>query len=98
MPRIASATAYSVQVITPRQIRAARALLGLKQVELAAAAGISVQAVKLLETGKTDPRVSTLSAIETALSNAGVTFIDASEDGGVGVRLNEIERKEPREI
>jgi predicted transcriptional regulator len=87
MPLIAAATAYSLQVITPRQIRAARALLGLKQADLAAAAGLSVQAVKLLENGKTDPRVSTLSAIERALTGAGVTFIDADRNGGVGVRL-----------
>ena len=90
MNLIVSVTAYSAQVINPHQIRAARALLGLKQAELAAMAGISVQAVKLLEAGKTDPRVSTLAAIERALTEAGVTFIDADGEGGVGVRLNRL--------
>jgi len=75
-------------MITPAQIRAARALIGWKQTELAAAAGLSEMSVKNIERGSTDPRVSTLEAIRQALEAAGVIFIP-SNGNGPGVRLRE---------
>jgi transcriptional regulator with XRE-family HTH domain len=80
---------YAVRVITPAQTRAARALLGWTQTELAAAAGLGVVAVKSFERGRSDPRFSTLTKIQHALDAAGVIFFDAGEsrDGGPGVRL-----------
>ena len=86
---IAAAFSYAARVITPAQIRAARALLGWTQAELAAAAGIGVVAVKLFERGRSDPRSSTVAKIEQALDAAGVIFFDAGEnrDGGPGLRL-----------
>jgi transcriptional regulator with XRE-family HTH domain len=69
------------------QIRAARALIGLKQAELAKAAGLSTTAIKNIETGQTDAKQSTIRRIEDALRERGVAFFEADQDGGPGVRL-----------
>ncbi len=73
-------------MIKSAQIRAGRSLVGLKQVDVAKSAGISLTAYNNIETGKSDPRASTLEAIQSALETAGVEFIPAN-GGGVGVRL-----------
>jgi predicted transcriptional regulator len=73
-------------MITPRQIRAARALLGWSQQQLADKAIVSLNAVARLETGNADSRVSTITAIQKALSRAGIEFLDADQKGE-GVRL-----------
>jgi len=73
-------------MITPRQIRAARALLNWSQQELADKAIVSLNALARLERGTVDPRMSTLAAVEKALARAGVEFIPAA-DKGEGVRL-----------
>lgn len=75
-----------VAMITPRQIRAARALLGWSQQQLADKAIVSLNAVTRLEKGKVDSRLSTLAAIQKALTKAGVEFI-AADQKGEGVRL-----------
>lgn len=76
-------------MISPAQIRAARALIGWKQTDLASASGVSEMSVKNIERGVTDPRASTLQALQSALEDAGVVFLDAGtvRDGGPGVRL-----------
>jgi transcriptional regulator with XRE-family HTH domain len=78
-------------MITPGQIRAARGLLGWTQAQLAKEAGLSEVAVKNLERGRSDPRASTLAAIQEAFSRAGVVFLDPGDtrNGGPGVRLRE---------
>lgn len=58
--------AYRARMITREQIRAARGLLGWTQAELAKAAGLYEVAVNKLERGRTDARVSTLTAIQEA--------------------------------
>lgn len=75
-----------VIMITSRQIRAARALLDWSQQQLADKAIVSLNALARLESGKVDPRASTLEAIETALSKAGIEFIPRDAKGE-GVRL-----------
>lgn len=75
-----------VVMITPRQIRAARALLGWSQQELADKAIVSLNAVARLEKGAVDSRVSTVSAIQKALTKAGIEFLP-SDAKGEGVRL-----------
>jgi transcriptional regulator with XRE-family HTH domain len=70
----------------PRQIRAARALLGWSQQQLADKATVSLNAVTRLEKGKVDSRVSTISAIEKTLLRAGVEFLPPGEKGE-GVRM-----------
>ncbi len=73
-------------MITARQIRAARALLGWSQQQLADKAIVSLNALARLENGSVDSRVSTLQAVEKALMKAGVEFLSAGEKGE-GVRL-----------
>lgn len=87
--RAATAT-YLAAMITPAQIRAARALIGWKQADLAAASGISEISVKNIERGATDPRGSTLAALQNAFTKAGVVFLDPGDtrNGGHGVRLS----------
>ncbi|WP_316193262.1 MULTISPECIES: multiprotein-bridging factor 1 family protein [unclassified Bradyrhizobium] len=73
-------------MITSRQIRAARALLGWSQQELADKAIVSLNAVARLEGGVVDSRISTVQAVQDALVKAGVEFLDADQKGE-GVRL-----------
>jgi len=73
-------------MITSRQIRAARALLGWSQERLADKAIVSLNALARLEKGGVDSRVSTVLAIQKALAKAGVEFLDADQKGE-GVRL-----------
>jgi len=87
---LASTRNDTERVISPAQVRAARALLQMKQVDLAAASGLSLQAIKNFERGTTDARGTTFQRIERALREAGVVFVDDGEvsaSGGPGVRL-----------
>jgi transcriptional regulator with XRE-family HTH domain len=78
-------------MISGKQIRAARALLGWKQRELAAVAGLSEVSIKNAEREVVDSRGSTLNAIQRAFDRAGVVFLDTGDtrNGGRGVRLKE---------
>jgi transcriptional regulator with XRE-family HTH domain len=69
------------------QLRAARALTGLSQPEVAEAAGVSVPTLKRAEAGGTI-KVSddTIAAIARALEKAGVEFIPGN-GGSAGVRM-----------
>ena len=77
-------------LITPSQIRAARAMINVKQRELAKSAGISLATLNNIERGVGDPRSSTLEAIEHALSAAGITFAD--DDRSESVELIRLAR------
>lgn len=81
-----------MSVLTAAQCRAARALIGISQPDLAAASQVSQATIANFERGARAPFDRTLRDIRTALETAGVIFID--ENGqGPGVRL----RKEPTE-
>jgi len=75
--------------IAGAQLRAARALLGWSQTELANQAGMSLPTVKRVETDW-GPKVSEKArlALQRALVQGGVEFIDQN-GGGPGVRLTE---------
>ncbi|MDX0065934.1 helix-turn-helix domain-containing protein [Sinorhizobium meliloti] len=75
-------------MITPAQIKAARAMLDWKQTDLAAAAGLSEMSVKNVEKGQKDSRMSTIQSIRSALEAAGIIFIDQNGNGP-GVRLRD---------
>lgn len=62
-------------MITIEQIKAARALLSWDQSDLAKAAGISIPALSNLERGAVTPRFKTIEAIQNALENAGIEFL-----------------------
>jgi transcriptional regulator with XRE-family HTH domain len=76
-------------MITAGQIRAARALIGWRQLDLAKKSGVSEITLKNIERGHTDPRSSTLARIQQAFEHAGVVFLDPGDvrDGGEGIRL-----------
>jgi CheY-like chemotaxis protein/DNA-binding Xre family transcriptional regulator len=74
-------------MIVVEQIRGARAMLGMKQGDLARQAGISVSTLNNIERGvQTDPKISTLRAIQHALEQDGIEFTD-SDAGRVGIFL-----------
>lgn len=66
-------------MISIDQIKAARALLNLKQSDIAKTAGLSLTSLNNIERGVTSPRVTTLKSIKAALEQSGVEFI--SQDG-----------------
>jgi transcriptional regulator with XRE-family HTH domain len=79
-------------VITAGQIRAARALLGMDQRALAAAASLSVPTIQRMEASKGVVRghVDSLMKLISALDAAGLELIAegaVSQGGGRGVRL-----------
>jgi predicted transcriptional regulator len=84
----------SILKVSIRQIKAARALLGWSQEELAAAANVSVPTIKRLEAqeGSLGGRTNTGNKIKTAIENAGVEFIDEN-GGGAGVRMKKSSKK-----
>jgi transcriptional regulator with XRE-family HTH domain len=64
-------------MVTPEQIKAARALLRMEQDELARRAGVSVTTIRRLEAAKGDYAVAeeTAGGVQNALQEAGVEFI-----------------------
>jgi transcriptional regulator with XRE-family HTH domain len=75
-------------MITVRQVKAARALLGWSQSDLATHSQISEPTIARLESsdGVLGGRADTAEKIQQALQVAGVEFIDEN-GGGPGVRL-----------
>lgn len=76
-------------VVTKKQIRAARALLGWTQQDLADRAGTAKQTVVDFERGQRNTYPRTVADIRRTLEHGGVVFIDKSRHGGPGVRLKE---------
>ena len=79
-------------MITPAQMRAARALLGIDQRELAELAGVSLPTIQRMEASEGNVRgvIDTLTKVVDALDRAGVELIGdnaVSREGGRGVRL-----------
>lgn len=74
--------------MTPAQCRAARALLGMTQPELAAAASLGLSTIVDFEKERRLVSTSAQVSIKAALESAGVEFIP--QNGfGAGVRLVE---------
>lgn len=74
--------------VSVRQVRAARALLGWSQDDLAREAGIGLGTLKRLEAseGELGGRPATVAAIVAALESGGARF-DLATGSGPGVRL-----------
>jgi DNA-binding XRE family transcriptional regulator len=64
----------------------ARAALGWGVRDLAKAADIAANTVFRFENGRNEPNTLTPKAIKQAFEAAGLLFIDADDNGGVGVR------------
>ena len=75
-------------MIEAAQIKAARALLGIGQVELSELAGVGLTTLKRIElSDEITGSARTLWKIQTALEAAGVEFIPADDEKGPGLRL-----------
>ena len=75
------------KAVSADQLRAARAILGLSQPEVASAAGVSSMTVKRAEgSAKPAPSEDAIASICRALEAAGCVFVAQNSDGP-GVRL-----------
>jgi predicted transcriptional regulator len=74
-------------MLTPAQLRAARALVGCSREDLAERSGVSAPAIRDFEVNQSDSKQGTVQKRQRALETAGVRFIDADEHDGPGVRL-----------
>lgn len=79
-------------MMTSAQMRAARALLGIDQRQLAELSGVSLPTIRRMETsdGNVRGNVDSLVKVVEALGRAGIDLIGdnaASPDGGRGVRI-----------
>ncbi len=82
-------------LITAGQLRAARALLGIDQRQLAELAGVSVPTIQRMEASEGTVRgvIDTLTKVVDALDRAGIELIGengVSREGGRGVRLKDV--------
>ena len=75
-------------MITPEQIRAARAILKWTAKELSEKAGLSLPTVQRMERdhGTDSSLGKNIMAVQQVLENAGIEFIPEN-GGGVGVRM-----------
>jgi hypothetical protein len=85
---------YIYAMLTPAQLRAARALLGIDQRTLALQAGVSLPTIQRMEASDGYVRgvVDTLIKVVAALEDAGIELISensVSTGGGRGVRLKD---------
>lgn len=87
-------------LITAFQMRAARALLGIDQRQLAELAGVSLPTIQRMEASEGNVRgvVDTLTKVIEAFDRAGVEIIGdnaESRGGGRGVRLKQARTQPP---
>lgn len=68
-------------------LRAARALVGLSQEELASLSGVSRQVVVRIEKAEPNVLVDSIEKVRSALERSGVIFIDGTEQRGPGVAV-----------
>jgi transcriptional regulator with XRE-family HTH domain len=81
-------------ILGPTQCRAARALLGWSQAELAERAGVAKQTLADFERGARSPYPRTLADIKKVLEAEGIEFMNG---GAPGVRLKKKGAKGPSE-
>jgi hypothetical protein len=77
---------HDLKRVTPAQLRAGRALVGLSEAELARCTCLSVPTIKHAEADDDRASDAAMGAIRVALEDQGVIFIDAGDEGP-GVRL-----------
>ena len=74
------------QMITREQCKMARVGLGWSVQDLARHAKVGASTVNRFETGRAEPIMATITAMQRALESAGVEFIPEN-GGGAGLRL-----------
>lgn len=67
--------------LVPEHVIAARGMLKMTQAQLASAAGITEEALNKFERGKTRPYQSTLDALQKALEERGIIFMNGGKPG-----------------
>lgn len=84
--QLADHACYGQSLITGRQLRAARVLIGWEQTELAKRSRVAIGTIRRMESfsGEIGSRTTTLSQVQAALEKAGLRFL---YDGGPGVQL-----------
>ena len=77
-------------VITAAQLRAARAIIGWSQPELAERSGVGIATIRRMEGARGLPKTTAeiVWKVQKSLEDAGVVFIDEN-GGGPGVRLRD---------
>lgn len=80
-----SGNANEQKKLTPKQVKAARELLGITAAKLAEIAGVPFISLRRFEKGKTI-REETLSKIIAALHDEGISFINRGDV--IGVKLS----------
>ena len=78
--------AGSLKIIT--SLKTARTALSWTQQDLASRSGVSLVTIARMETGMMSPRLSTLSKLKAALSDAGVRIVDESPAGGFSLYVD----------
>lgn len=73
-------------MVTGRQVRGARGLLGMTQEELSELSGVSMQTIKDFEHSARKPQLRTIKDLQRALEEKGIAFLEDGA-GGVGVML-----------
>jgi transcriptional regulator with XRE-family HTH domain len=73
--------------LVPGQIRAARALLGWSQQDLAKRANLAASTIADFERGQRNPVANNLAAIGNALEQSGITFLPGGAIVGPGSRI-----------
>ena len=80
-------------MITSRQVRAARALLGWTQQMLADKALVALTALKRLESDRLQVRADTRDQVRRALEAAGIVFLSSGRGEGVMLVRTSRERR-----
>lgn len=74
-------------MISPAQMRMARAAVGLSVRELAERSNVAESTIHRFEANRGGMQTGTLERLQGALEAAGVIFVSADASGGPGVRL-----------
>ncbi len=76
----------SLKIVT--SLKTARTALSWTQQDLALRSGVSLVTIARMETGMMSPRLSTLSKLKSAMSDAGVRIVDESPAGGFSLYVD----------
>lgn len=79
----------STRLVTASQLRAARALIGISGEELAARTNLGLRTIRRAENEDGLEKLTPANAqlLISTLEELGVQFLDADQNGGVGVRF-----------
>jgi DNA-binding XRE family transcriptional regulator len=76
-------------LLTPKQLGAARALLGWSRATLADTSGVPARTIENFAAEKSTPLLTTAGKLRRTLERAGVIFVDPTKNQGPGVILKD---------